>query len=125
MLMFLSKKAGSLQLALIFIAGNDNKPRFTNPAGTQRAAAVLGISVDEIAELIFAPPMVSQIVIRSPRRKTAGRLSSSTEPTSPSQQPIDDQRLTQCKDALEGLAMGLYQEAFGIMVYLINRYEGL
>ena len=106
-----------------FVLGNDNKPRFTNPAGTQRAAAVLGISVDEIAELIFAPPIVSQIVIRSPRRKTAGRLASaSAEPTSPSGQPMDNQRLTQCMDALEGLAMGLYQEAFGIIVYLINRY---
>ncbi|XP_028396450.1 unconventional myosin-XVIIIa-like [Dendronephthya gigantea] len=103
--------------------GNDNKPRFTNPAGTQRAASVLGISVEEISELIFAPPIVSQIVIRSPRRKTAGRLSSqSSEPASPAvEQPVDNQRLTQCKDALEGLAMGLYQEAFGIMVYLINR----
>ena len=102
--------------------GNDNKPRFANPAGTQRAASVLGVSVEEIAELIFAPPIVSQIIVRSPRRKTPGRLSSSTsEPSSDEQHAVDNQRLTQCIEALEGLAMGLYQETFGILVYLINR----
>ena len=108
------------------LLGNDNKPRFANPAGTQRAAAVLGVSVEEIAELIFAPPVVSQIFVRSPRGKKAGRLSSSSnEPPSPSDQlpSMGNQRMAQCVDALEGLAMGLYQQAFGILVFFINRYE--
>ena len=104
--------------------GNDNKPRFANPAGTQRAAVILGVSVEEIAELIFTPPIVSQIIVRSPRRKAAGRLSSSSskEPhAADDQSGVGNQRLTQCNDALEGLAIGLYQEAFGILVFLINR----
>ena len=111
----------SISFSIIWI-GNENKPRFKNPAGVQRAAAVLGISVDEITELVLSPPMVSQIVIRAPRRKNPSRLSSqSSETSSSSVQSMDNQRLRQCTAALEGLAMGLYQQAFGIMIYLINR----
>jgi len=101
--------------------GADNKPHFANPAAVQRAAAVLGTTQEDISEIIFAPPVVNQFTIRMRRQsqsKTELTPSSSAENTPEKQAKATT---VQYIEALEGFAMGLYQEAFAALVRFINR----
>ena len=101
--------------------GADNKPHFANPAAIQRAAAVLGTTQEDISEIIFAPPVVNQFTIRMRRQsQTKSELSpSSSADNTPERQA--KATAVQYIEALEGFAMGLYQEAFAALVRFINR----
>lgn len=103
------------------LKGADNKPHFANPAAVQRAAAVLSTTQEDISEIIFAPPVVNQFTIRMRRQsqsKTELTPSSSAENTPEKQAKATT---VQYIEALEGFAMGLYQEAFAALVRFINR----
>ncbi|XP_031549200.1 unconventional myosin-XVIIIa-like [Actinia tenebrosa] len=98
--------------------GSDNKPYFSNPAAVQRAASAIGTTQEELSEIIFAPPPVNQFTIRM-RNKT-------DSPTPPSSAEATPERhakgvAASYIEALEGFAIGLYQEAFNALVRLINR----
>ena len=101
--------------------GADNKPHFANPAAVQRAAAVLGTTPEDITEIIFAPPVVNQFTIRMRRQsQSKSEISpSSSADNTPERQAKGT--AVQYVEALEGFAMGLYQEAFAALVRFINR----
>ena len=114
----------SRRLSISISVGADNKPLFTNPAAVQKAAAVLGTTQEEISEIIFAPPIVNQFTIRM-RRASSSKSSSSLSPSSSVDNTPEKQAKTlvlQYTEALEGFAMGLYQEAFAALLRFINRY---
>lgn len=103
--------------------GADNKPLFANPAAVQRAAAVLGTTPEEISEIIFAPPIINQFTIRM-RRSSQSKSPSSLSPSSSADNTPEKQAKAtalQYIEALEGFAMGLYQEAFAALIRFINR----
>lgn len=101
-----------------FSSGQDSKPHFTNPAAIQRAAAVLGTTQEELTEIIFAPPPVNQFTIRMRNKSDSLSPPSSAEAT-----PERQARSVAASyiEALEGFAIGLYQEAFSALMKLINR----
>lgn len=101
--------------------GADNKPHFANPAAVQRAAAVLGTTQEDISEIIFAPPVVNQFTMRM--RRQSQSKTELTPSSSPDNTPERQAKATavQYVEALEGFAMGLYQEAFAALVRFINR----
>lgn len=106
-----------------FSEGADNKPLFANPAAVQRAAAVLGATPEEISEIIFAPPIINQFTIRM-RRSSQSKSPASASPSSSVENTPERQAKAtalQYIEALEGFAMGLYQEAFAALVRFINR----
>lgn len=103
--------------------GADNKPLFTNPAAVQRAAAILGTTQQDISEIIFAPPIVNQFTIRMRRSSLSKSTSSLSTSSSTDNTPEKQAKATivQYIEALEGFAMGLYQEAFAALLRFINR----
>ena len=112
-------------MIFVFLEGPDNKPHFANPAAVQRAAAVLSTTQEEISEIIFAPPVVNQFTIRM-RRSSQSKSPSSVSPASSADHTPEKQAkatAVQYIEALEGFAMGLYQEAFAALVRFINRYK--
>ncbi|XP_071540833.1 unconventional myosin-XVIIIa-like [Panulirus ornatus] len=83
-----------------------NKFQFSKPGSAQRAATLLGTSVEELARSIFyATPT-------TPSTRASFRTASPTE--RPTERP-------EGLEALEGMATGLYSEAFNAIVALINR----
>ena len=108
-----------------FSEGADNKPLFANPAAVQRAAAILGATPEEISEIIFAPPIINQFTIRM-RRSSQSKSPASLSPLSSTENTPEKQAKAialQYIEALEGFAMGLYQEAVASLVRFINRYS--
>ena len=106
-----------------FFEGADSKPLFANPAAIQRAAAVLGATPEEISEIIFAPPIINQFTIRM-RRSSQSKSPASVSPSSSAENTPERQAKAtalQYIEALEGFAMGLYQEAFAALIRFINR----
>ncbi|XP_048583145.1 unconventional myosin-XVIIIa-like isoform X2 [Nematostella vectensis] len=102
--------------------GADSKPYFANPAAIQRAATVLGTTPEELSEIIFAPPPINQFTIRM--RNKAESLSTSPSPTSSGEPSPEKQARGAAAnfiEALEGFAMGMYQEMFNALIRLINR----
>ncbi|XP_064118351.1 unconventional myosin-XVIIIa-like isoform X3 [Macrobrachium nipponense] len=87
-------------------ASTNNKFQFNKPGSAQRAATLLGTSVEELARSIFyANPT-------TPSTRASFRTASPTE--RPAERP-------EGLEALEGMAAGLYSEAFNAIVALINR----
>lgn len=87
-------------------AATGNKFQFSKPGSAQRAATLLGTSVEELARSIFySTPS-------TPSTRASFRTASPTE--RPAERP-------EGLEALEGMAAGLYSEAFNAIVALINR----
>ncbi|XP_066966279.1 unconventional myosin-XVIIIa-like isoform X3 [Macrobrachium rosenbergii] len=88
------------------VKASTNKFQFNKPGSAQRAATLLGTSVEELARSIFyANPT-------TPSTRASFRTASPTE--RPTERP-------EGLEALEGMATGLYSEAFNAIVALINR----
>lgn len=89
---------------------NSNRYQFANPQSAQRAATLLGTSVEELSRVIFGPSsgMVTPNTPRAPFRTPS---------------PIDKgpEREVVGFEAIEGMAMGLYAEVFNCIASLINR----
>ncbi|XP_050714034.1 unconventional myosin-XVIIIa-like isoform X11 [Eriocheir sinensis] len=87
-------------------AAAGNKFQFSKPGSAQRAANLLGTSVEEMARSIFYSTPTT------PSSRASFRTTSPTE--RPTERP-------EGLEALEGMATGLYSEAFNAIVALINR----
>jgi len=90
-----------------FGSGNNNKGQFARPAGAQKAASLLGISVEELARNIFS----------SSGTATLGRTASVRN--SPADKNAE--AATTAMEALEGFVIGLYSDVFNAIVSMINR----
>ncbi|XP_070001522.1 unconventional myosin-XVIIIa isoform X13 [Penaeus vannamei] len=111
-------------------AATGNKFQFSKPGSAQRAATLLGTSVEELARSIFysTPSTPStrasfsvlsetfdEIIDMIQQAGDGDRYSVTASPTErPAERP-------EGLEALEGMAAGLYSEAFNAIVALINR----
>ncbi|RUS85714.1 hypothetical protein EGW08_006508, partial [Elysia chlorotica] len=106
-------------LAAIYHLGNagagkgpTNKAQFSKPAAAQRAAALLGTSVDELTKSCFSGGGNTSL-----SRATSLRVSGAMD--RPSYHPSDANASAQ--ECLEGFVVGLYSEVFNAVISLINR----
>lgn len=95
-----------------FTAGNSSsRYQFSNPQAAQKAANLLGISVEELSRVIFG--------------LASGGLTTPNTPRAPfrTPSPVDKglDRDVVGVEALEGFIIGLYSELFNCVVSLINR----
>ena len=79
---------------------NMGKTQFARPQAAQRAAGCLGTTVEELTRTMFQ---------------------SASSTTSLNRKKGDKETNSDGADSLEGFVVGLYQEAFNAVVYLINR----
>ncbi|XP_059090834.1 unconventional myosin-XVIIIa-like isoform X2 [Tigriopus californicus] len=84
--------------------GNLGKTQFAHPEAAQRAAECLGTTVDELTRSIFQ-----------------GNTSSSTLNRKLRSTDKDSANLPDGIESLEAFVMGLYQDTFNTLVFLINR----
>ena len=90
-----------------------NKMVFARPAAAQRAAQLLGVSLEDLAQFTFHATPATLM--------NGGRSSFRTGSS-----PVTDHKILSDKnvdpmEALEGFAQGLYVEAFTALVALINK----
>lgn len=95
-------------------AGSGGRYQFAVPQAAQRAAHLLGTTVEEMSRVIFG--------------LASGGLSTPNTPRAPFRTPSPTEKGFE-KDvvgveALEGFAVGLYAELFGCVASLINRLVG-
>ncbi|XP_063927434.1 unconventional myosin-XVIIIa isoform X2 [Zophobas morio] len=90
---------------------SNNRYQFANPQSAQRAAALLGTTVEELSRVIFGLSSGGMVTPNTPRAPFR----------TPS--PIDKglEREAVGLEAVEGMAMGLYAEVFNCIASLINR----
>jgi myosin-18 len=101
-------------------AGN----RFMSPAASQRAAAVLGISHEDLAHYIFSPPRGASMRISGIFGPGSPGGSDGTPSPSPSASSLTTSPFlgrSSGWDSLSSFCMGLYEQAFNALVLLINR----
>ena len=84
--------------------GNMNKTTFARPQAASRAAHCLGTTVEDLNRAIFQ-----------------GNTSSSTLNRKLRSADKDSANLPDGIESLEGFVMGLYQEVFNAVIYMINR----
>lgn len=106
-------------LAAIYHLGNagatkgpNNKPQFAKPASSQRAAALLGTTVEELSKSIFSSSGTSTL-----NRSASLRVSAGME--RPAYLPSDAN--ASALECLEGFVVGLYSDVFNAVVSLVNR----
>ena len=91
------------------------KAQFGKPQAAQRAALCLGTTVEELTRLVFTDG----------GRRSVSSLSTLNQQTSASSRKLKQNENGTAPDggleALEGFVVGLYQEAFNAVLYLINR----
>ncbi|XP_033748343.1 unconventional myosin-XVIIIa-like isoform X3 [Pecten maximus] len=90
------------------VRGQNNKPQFARPAAAQKAAALLGLPVEELSRQIFASAGSGTLT-----RNSSVRNSPADKGASEAHQSA--------MDALEGFVIGLYSDVFNALVSLINR----
>ncbi len=84
--------------------GNMNRTTFAKPQAASRAASCLGTTVEDLSRTIFQ-----------------GNTSSSTLSRKLRSADKDSANLPDGIESLEGFVMGLYQEVFNAIIYMINR----
>ncbi|XP_025836793.1 unconventional myosin-XVIIIa isoform X2 [Agrilus planipennis] len=90
---------------------SNSRYQFLNPQSAQRAAYLLGTTVEELSRLIFGLPSGSLGTPSTPRAPF--------RTPSPIEKGID--RDVVGLEALEGMVVGLYSELFNAVISLINR----
>ncbi|XP_021349921.1 unconventional myosin-XVIIIa-like isoform X6 [Mizuhopecten yessoensis] len=90
------------------VRGQNNKPQFARPAAAQKAAALLGLPVEELSRQIFSSAGSGTLT-----RNTSVRNSPADKGANEAHQSA--------MDALEGFVIGLYSDVFNALVSLINR----
>ncbi|XP_055861175.1 unconventional myosin-XVIIIa-like isoform X2 [Biomphalaria glabrata] len=112
-------KAILLVLAAIYHLGNagatkglNNKPQFAKPAASQKAASLLGTTVEELSKSIFTTGGSSTL-----NRSASLRVSNAME--RPAYLPSESGSTPQ--ECLEAFVIGLYSDVFNAIVSLINR----
>ncbi|XP_050299699.1 unconventional myosin-XVIIIa isoform X2 [Anthonomus grandis grandis] len=90
---------------------NNNRYQFSNPQSAQRAAILLGTTVEELSRVIFG--------------LSSGGMVTPNQPRAPFRTPSPTDKGLEREavgiEALEGIAMGLYSEVFNCVANLINR----
>ncbi|KAH9524269.1 Unconventional myosin-XVIIIa [Bulinus truncatus] len=106
-------------LAAIYHLGNsgatkgpNNKPQFSKPAASQKAATLLGTTVEELSKSIFTTGG-SSTLNRSASLRVSGAMDR------PAYLPSDSSSTPQ--ECLEAFVVGLYSDVFNAVVSLINR----
>jgi len=103
--------SGPLALMMVLDVGPSNKSIFANPSAAQKASNLLGLSLEELAQFTFHTAPVGMLNGRASFRTASPVVADK----------IADKNLEPF-EALEGLAQGLYVEAFSALVALINKY---
>ena len=85
------------------------KSQFSKPHAAQRAAHCLGTSVEELTKSVFSGNASSATLNR---RASRAHLE---------QQAGGENVVPEGMESLEGFVVGLYQEVFNALVFLINR----
>ena len=93
---------------------SSGKPQFGRPQAAQRAALCLGTTVEELTRLLFSDTGRRSVSSLSTLNQQG---SGSSLAARKSKQSDPDGGL----EALEGFVVGLYQEAFNAVLYLVNR----
>ena len=75
---------------------------FNKPGSAGRAAACLGVSVDELSRAVLQGQVSSGALNRNKTRK-------------------DESAVADAQESLQGFVVGLYSEVFHVLVSLINR----
>lgn len=92
-------------------AGNNSRYQFANPQNAQRAATLLGTTVEELSRVIFG--------------LASGGMGTPNAPRAPfrTPSPIDKgmERDVVGLEAVEGIIIGFYAEVFNCIASLINR----
>ncbi|XP_074037222.1 myosin heavy chain-like isoform X2 [Leptinotarsa decemlineata] len=92
-------------------AGNNNRYQFANPQSAQRAANLLGTSVEELSRVMFG--------------LASGGLGTPNTPRAPFRTPSPTDKGLDREavglEAVEGIIIGLYAEVFNCIASLINR----
>ncbi|XP_076254274.1 myosin heavy chain-like isoform X2 [Rhynchophorus ferrugineus] len=92
-------------------AGNNNRYQFANPQCAQKAAALLGTTVEELSRVIFG--------------LASGGMVTPSQPRAPFRTPSPTDKGLEREavglEAVEGIVMGLYSEVFNCVANLINR----
>ncbi|XP_019760217.2 unconventional myosin-XVIIIa isoform X2 [Dendroctonus ponderosae] len=92
-------------------AGNNNRYQFSSPQSAQRAATLLGTSVEELSRVIFG--------------LSSGGMVTPNQPRAPFRTPSPTDKGLEREavgiEAVEGIVMGLYSEVFNCVANLINR----
>ncbi|BFZ18652.1 hypothetical protein BsWGS_21691 [Bradybaena similaris] len=94
------------------VKGNANKPQFGKPGAAQKAAALLGTTVEELIKCIFASGGTSTL-----NRSASLRVSGAMD--RPAYLPCDSQSTPQ--ESLDAFVIGLYADVFSAVISLINR----
>lgn len=89
------------------IKGQNNKPQFAKPGSAQKAAALLGLPVEELLRQVFTSSGSGTLT-----RSASVRSSPASK---------QEEGHTNAIEALEGFVIGLYSDAFNAVVSLINR----
>lgn len=99
--------AGAVKL----LGTSTNRYQFANPQAAQKAATLLGTSVEELSRVIFGLSSGGMVTPNTPRAPFR----------TPS--PIDKglEREAVGLEAIEGMAIGLYNEVFNCVASLLNR----
>lgn len=92
----------------IIIGSGSAKAQFLNPSEAQRAATLLGVSVEDLARNTFNP-------------KATGTPTRSNLRAVPSDGGSDGSGSGGATEALEGMISGLYMELVNAVVSLVNR----
>jgi len=97
-----------------FVAGNSSNSRwqFSSPQAAQKAASLLGTTVEELARVLFG--------------SSSGGMGTPSTPRAPFRTPSPTEkgldRDVTGLEALEGMIIGLYGEVLNAVAALINRW---
>ncbi|XP_041350261.1 unconventional myosin-XVIIIa-like isoform X3 [Gigantopelta aegis] len=92
------------------VKGTNNKSQFANPTAAQKAAGLLGTTIEELARSIFTVSGTSTLT-----RSTSMRVSSAGD------KGYGVDAGASALEHLEGFIVGLYSDCFNAIVSLINR----
>lgn len=102
----------SIYILLLFLAGNNNRYQFANPQYAQKAASLLGTTLEELSRVIFGLSSGGMCTPNTPRAPF--------RTPSPTDKGLDREAIG--LEAVEGFIIGLYNEVFSCVASLINRY---
>ncbi|XP_046371611.2 unconventional myosin-XVIIIa-like isoform X3 [Haliotis rufescens] len=92
--------------------GSNNKSQFNKPAAAQKAASLLGTTVEELARSIFTMSGTSTLTRSTSMRVGPGSEKSGNLSSDSGASPLEH---------LEAFVVGLYSDVFNAVVSLINR----
>ena len=103
----------NISICYLYFVTTLGKPQFGRAQAAQRASLCLGTTVEDLTRLIFSEGGRRSVSSLSPlNQQTSNRKLKQNDGGNPPDGGME---------ALEGFVVGLYQEAFNAVLYLINR----